>query len=78
MKPGDVVMWLDQGPAIILCKCLIPSPNRKESFKEFLNETWEEEDGWTIKLILTNGLLDVHEDTLHDSIDGDPGETAAS
>ncbi len=73
MKPGDVVMGLDQGPAIVLCNCIISDPCTELQFHEnFIvleecldNDTWPEEIGWTIKLLLSGEILDVHEDTLH-------------
>jgi hypothetical protein len=33
--------------------------------EECLDSAWPEEVGWTIKLLLTGEILDVHEDTLH-------------
>ena len=72
MKPGDVVAWLYQGPAIILCECMIPEHCTIEEFheqfsnlEEQIDITLPEEQGWTIKLIATGELIAVHEDTLH-------------
>ena len=72
MKPGDVVVWLDQGPAIILCACMIPEPCTIEEFHEQFDNLEDcidvnlaEELGWTIKLVATGEIIDVHTDTLH-------------
>jgi hypothetical protein len=67
MNPGDVVEWLDQGPVILLQKVDIPMPCAEEDLGDFLAdpESWPVEEGWKVKLLLTEEILDVHEDTLN-------------
>tara|TARA_Y100000034_G_scaffold136102_1_gene210803 strand:+ start:2999 stop:3241 length:243 start_codon:yes stop_codon:yes gene_type:complete len=67
MKPGEVYEWLDQGPAILLSQCSIPAPCREEDFVDFLRDpdSWPQDRGWTIKLLVTGEMMDVHEETLN-------------
>ena len=66
MKPGDVYPWLDQGPALLLEEVDIPMPCGFKDLEIFLEDpdSWPAERGWKIKLLLTDEILDVHEDTL--------------
>ena len=63
IKPGATLDWLDQGPAIVLRSCLIQDPIL-ESDLELLGDDVPWETGWTIKLLQTGEILDVHEETL--------------
>lgn len=67
MKVGDVVEWLDQGPAILLEKVDIPAPCTEEDLGDFLADpdSWPLDIGWKIKLLLTDEILDVHAETLN-------------
>ena len=58
MKPGEVVEWLDQGPAILVSQCDIPAPCKEEELGEYLSnpDGWPVDSGWTIKLILTGEI----------------------
>jgi len=66
MKIGQVREWLDQGPVILLDQCRIPDPINIEDRKVYMNDphAWPSEIGWTIKILETNEILDVHEETL--------------
>jgi len=66
MKVGDVVEWMDQGPALLLEEVEITAPCLEEELGEFLSDpdSWPTEIGWKIKLLLTQEILDVHTDTL--------------
>jgi hypothetical protein len=66
MKSGEVYHWLDQVPAILLAPCTIPDPVEVENVQEFIDnpDTWNSDMGWTIKLLQTGEVLDVHTDTL--------------
>ena len=67
MKVGDILDWLDQGPAILLKRCEIPAPCVDEDLGEYIDdpESWPSEIGWTIQLVATGEILDVHEETLN-------------
>jgi hypothetical protein len=67
MNVGDVVEWLDQGPAILLEEVDIPAPCLEEELAEYIDnpDDWPQERGWKIKLLLTQEILDVHVDTLN-------------
>jgi hypothetical protein len=67
MQTGDVVEWLDQGPAILLEKVEIPAPCLEEDLGKFMSnpKAWPTEMGWKIKLLLTEEILDVHIDTIN-------------
>ena len=62
MKAGQVKMWLDQGPAVLLEQCDIEDPIRVEDVDDTVPTT---EKGWMIHLLQTDELLTVHEETLH-------------
>ena len=62
MKAGQVKMWLDQGPAVLLEQCDIEDPVRVEDADDTVPTT---EKGWMIHLLQTDELLTVHEETLH-------------
>ena len=66
MKIGQVKTWLDQGPVILLDQCKIPDPVRIEDREVYMNDphAWPSEIGLTVKLLETNEILDVHEETL--------------
>lgn len=66
MKIGQVKEWLDQGPVILLDQCSIPDPVSLEDKEVYMNDpsAWSSEIGWTIKILGTNEILDVHEETL--------------
>jgi len=69
MKAGSTLNWLDQGPAILLEQCEIPVPCLEEELEEFMAdpENWPIDSGWTILLVSTGEILDVHEETLDTS-----------
>ena len=70
MRAGEVYEWLDQGPAVLLARCHIADPIPVEKKTEFLKDpqgflkAWPSEEGWTIKLLESGDILDVHEETL--------------
>ena len=70
MKPGEIYEWLDQGPAILLEQSVIPQVFSEQECHELIRtgyldpENWPSDVGWKVKLILTNEIVDVHEDTL--------------
>jgi len=66
MKIGQVKEWLDQGPVILLDQCRIPDPINIEDREVYMSDphAWPSEIGWTIKILETNEILDVHEETL--------------
>jgi hypothetical protein len=63
LKVGDVRFWLDQGPAVLMAKCEVQDPVTVEDFLK--QQTIIVEQGWTISLLQTGEVLDVHEETLH-------------
>ena len=67
MNVGDVVNWLDQGPAILLERCDIPMPCLEEELGDFMSdpEAWPTDAGWKIKLLATGEILDVHDETIN-------------
>ena len=65
MKAGQVKVWLDQGPAVLLAECEIES--QAVGLGEFSVKNPKKEKGWVIGLLQTGEILSVHEDTLHDS-----------
>ena len=67
MKVGDVCEWLDQGPALLLEKVEIPAPCLEEELGDYMADpdAWPVDWGWKIKLLLTEEILDVHEETLN-------------
>jgi hypothetical protein len=63
MKAGQVKVWLDQGPAVLLDRCEIEAfPIRIEDAEDTVVTT---ESGWVIHLLETGEMLTVHEETLH-------------
>ena len=62
MKAGQVKVWLDQGPAVLLETCDIQDPIRTEDADDTVPTT---EKGWIIHLLQTGEVLSVHEETLH-------------
>ena len=63
MKSGQVKMWLDQGPAVLLEQCDVEAESIAiDEVNDIVPTT---EKGWVIHLLLTNELLTVHEETLH-------------
>tara|TARA_Y100000589_G_C27074877_1_gene597024 strand:+ start:907 stop:1119 length:213 start_codon:yes stop_codon:yes gene_type:complete len=62
MKSGQVKMWLDQGPAVLMGECEIEDPIRIEDVDDTVVTT---EKGWVIHLLQTGEVLTVHENTLH-------------
>ena len=64
MRAGQVKVWLDQGPAVLLEQCDI-------EVEQILVDEYEDdmvietEKGWIIHLLETGELLSVHEETLH-------------
>ena len=67
-KAGRVYNWLDQGPVLLLAKCEIPDPVRTGAeHKRYKKspEIWPAERGWTISMLQTGEILDVHEETLN-------------
>ncbi len=63
MKAGQVKMWLDQGPAVLLEMCDVEGESiAMEEANDVIATT---EKGWVIHLLMTNELLTVHEETLH-------------
>ena len=73
MKAGNTLNWLDQGPAILLKQCEIPSPCNEESLEEMLGDVrnWPASTGWTVLLVSTGEILDVHEETLDTNFFGE-------
>ena len=62
-RAGDVMLWLDQGPAVLLEQCEIES--EALTFGEFrIKGPAEKEAGWVINLLDTDEILTVHEETL--------------
>ena len=62
MKAGQVKVWLDQGPAVLLEQCESADPIAIEDADDTVPVT---EMGWVIHLLQTGELLTVHEETLH-------------
>ena len=63
MKAGQVKVWLDQGPAVLLEQCDVEA--RAYEVDELIIEPPETERGWVIHLLQTGELLTVHEETLN-------------
>ncbi len=66
MRAGEVYEWMDQGPVVLLAPCKIADPIPLEQAQEFMRDptAWPHEAGWTIKLLESGDIIDVHEDTL--------------
>lgn len=69
MKAGQVKVWLDQGPAILMGKCEVEGESI--SLDEVDDVVPTTEQGWIIHLLQTGEVLTVHEDTLHNGEDYD-------
>ena len=65
MKPGQVKLWLDQGPAILMGQCEVEGESI--ALEEAETTTRTTEMGWIIKLLMTGEILSVHEDTLEEA-----------
>lgn len=65
MKPGQVKLWLDQGPAILMGMCEVEG--EAIAIEDAETTTPTTEMGWIIKLLMTGEVLTVHEDTLEDA-----------
>ena len=65
-KIGDVVDWLDQGPAVLLSKCEILDPISEKEYAMYIEDpdAWPREIGWVIRLVDTDEKFEVHEETL--------------
>ena len=64
MRAGQVKVWLDQGPAVLLEQCDIEvEPILVDEYEDDM--VIETEKGWVIHLLETGELLTVHEETLH-------------
>ncbi len=66
MTAGSIMNWLDQGPALLLQECEVPMPCSEEDLGDMLADpsSWPTDPGWTIKLLETGEILDVHTETL--------------
>ena len=70
MKPGEIYEWLDQGPAVLLERCEIPDVFTENECYELIStgyldpDNWPSDEGWKVKLLMTDEIVDVHEDTL--------------
>jgi len=63
MRAGQVKVWLDQGPAVLLEQCDVEGESISIDFIDDVAPTTEK--GWVIHLLQTGELLTVHEETLH-------------
>jgi|TARA_R110000851_G_scaffold233948_3_gene386454 hypothetical protein len=63
MKAGQVKAWLDQGPVVLVGRCLVEGESILIEEKDDVVPTTEQ--GWIIHLLQTNEILSVHEETLH-------------
>ncbi len=63
MRPGQVKVWLDQGPAVLLAQCEVEGES--VAIEEVDDVVPTTEKGWVIHLLQTGELLTVHEETLH-------------
>jgi|TARA_R110000787_G_scaffold216691_2_gene325719 hypothetical protein len=63
MRAGQVKMWLDQGPAVLVEHLEIEGESIRIEDEDIVVPT--REWGWVIHLLQTNELLTVHEETLH-------------
>tara|TARA_B100000131_G_scaffold207090_1_gene199167 strand:- start:883 stop:1098 length:216 start_codon:yes stop_codon:yes gene_type:complete len=63
MRAGQVKVWLDQGPAILMGECDVEGESI--SLDEVDDVVPTTEKGWVIHLLQTGEILTVHEDTLH-------------
>jgi len=63
MRAGQVKVWLDQGPAVLLQKCDVEGEAIALDDVEDIVPTTEQ--GWVIHLLQTGEILTVHSETLH-------------
>ena len=63
MKAGQVKAWLDQGPAVLISECAVEGDSFLIDEADDVVQTTEK--GWVIHLLLTDEILSVHEETLH-------------
>ena len=63
MRAGQVKVWLDQGPAVLLEECDIEGESIAVDEVDDVIPTTEK--GWVIHLLQTGELLTVHKETLH-------------
>ena len=66
MRAGEVYEGIDEGPAVLQSPWQSADPIPLYQAHQFLTDpaAWPHEDGWTIKLLETGDIIDVHEDTL--------------
>ena len=69
MKAGQVKMWLDQGPAVLLEQCDVEGEAIALDEVDDIVPTTEK--GWVIHLLQTGEVLTVHTDTLHTGVQDD-------
>ncbi len=62
VRAGEVKIWLDQGPAVLLAQCEVEAEALTP--QEFMKKRQKMEKGWVISLLQTGEILTVHEDTL--------------
>ncbi len=63
MRAGQVKLWLDQGPAVLLAECDVEGESI--ALDEIDDVVPTKERGWVISLLWTGEILTVHEETLH-------------
>jgi len=63
MRAGQVKVWLDQGPAVLLEQCEVEGESI--ALDEVDDVVPTSEKGWVIHLLQTGEMLTVHEETLH-------------
>ena len=63
MKAGQVKVWLDQGPAVLLERCDVEGESIALDEADDVVPTTEK--GWIIHLLQTGEVLTVHEETLN-------------
>ena len=63
MKAGDILEWLDQGPAVLLETCDVEGESISNDEVDDVVRTTEK--GWIIHLLLTDEILTVHNETLN-------------
>ena len=63
MKAGQVKVWLDQGPAVLMGECEVEGESILLDDADDVVATTER--GWIIHLLQTGEILTVHRETLH-------------
>ena len=63
MRAGQIMLWLDQGPALLLERCDVEGESISLEEVDDVEPTTEK--GWVIRLLETDELLTVHDETLH-------------